>query len=414
MLIFTFNIMIDPVLIRKDFPQLDGDENHYLDSAASSLTPQSVLDAEIDYYTHARANVHRGIFAEAARATELYESARRKVATFIGASPDEVIFTSGATESSNMLVRMLDESLHFSRSGKEIVTTVMEHHAALLPLQQYALRRDLPLHVIPLDPTTEVGLDHAAAERLLNSETGICSAVLASNVTGEINDVARLAREAKRVGALTIVDATAAVGHMSVRVDELGCDALYFSGHKMFAPTGIGVLWIKRELLETLAPSSFGGHMIARMETGTPEWADIPARFEAGTKNISGVIGLGAAIDYLTALPLSEVHPYLGTLVSSAIAKLEAIPGVTVVAERDPARNIGIVSFNATWAHPHDIAEVLARDRVAVRPGHHCAIPLHNALGIESTVRASFHIYNTVVDIDALVAALEKTRAIFT
>jgi cysteine desulfurase / selenocysteine lyase len=405
--------MIDPMQIRKDFPQLDGVEHHYLDSAASSLTPQSVLDAEIDYYTNFRANVHRGIFKQAARATELYEAARVKVAEFIGASPGEIIFTSGATESSNMLVRMLDESIHFPRMGKEVVTTVMEHHAALLPLQQYVLRRDLPLHVIPLDRVSGVGLDYAQGDALITKHTGIVSIVLASNVTGEINDVARLARRAKEVGALVIVDATAAVGHLPVNVKALGCDALYFSGHKMFAPTGIGVLWVREDLLAQLSPSIFGGHMIARMEEGKPEWADIPSRFEAGTKNISGVIGLGAAIDYLNALPLSDVHPYLAELVASAIAKLDAIPGVTVVAERDPAKNVGIVSFHATWAHPHDIAEVLARGNVAVRPGHHCAIPLHDALGIESTVRASFHVYNTQADIDALVAGLIETKRIF-
>ena len=408
--------MIDPLLIRKDFPQLSDAEYHYLDSAATSLTPQAVLDAEIEYYTDYRANVHRGVFAEAARATELYEETRKKVAHFIGAKPEEIIFTSGATESSNMLVRMLEESLHVTRMRKNIVTTVMEHHAALLPLQQFALRRDLPLLSIPLARGADgdlVGLDYAQGEELITTDTAIASMVLVSNVTGEWNDVTRIVRKAKECGALTIVDATAAAGHVPLDVTALGCDALYFSGHKMFAPTGVGVLWVKDTLLAQLTPASFGGHMVARIEEGKPEWAEIPSRFEAGTKNISGVLGLGTAIDYLERVRVEEIHEYIQTLVADATARLRAIDGVTVVSERDSKKNAGIVAFTCAWAHPHDVAEVLARDRVAVRPGHHCAIPLHGALGIESSIRASFHCYNTTADIDALIAALLKCKTLF-
>lgn len=408
--------MLDPILIRKDFPQLNDAAHHYLDSAATSLTPQSVLDAEIDYYTNHRANVHRGVFAEANKATDLYEEARKKVAAFINAKADEIIFTSGATEASNMLVRMLEESLHVTRLRKNIVTTVMEHHAAFLPLQQFALRRDLPLLSIPLargEEGIEVGLDYAKAEELITADTAIVSMVLASNVTGTINDVARIIKKAKTCGAITIVDATAAAGHIPLDVLALGCDALYFSGHKMFAPTGVGVLWVRGALLAELTPSVFGGHMISRMNDGKPEWASIPSCFEAGTKNISGVIGLGAAVDYLTSISVAEVHATVAPLVAEATQRLLAIEGVVVVSERDPKKNVGIVSFVCDWAHPHDIAEVLARDRVAVRPGHHCAIPLHGALGIESSVRVSFHCYNTTADIDALSDALLKCKQIF-
>lgn len=403
--------MLDPHIIRKDFPQLDGEDNHYLDAAATSLTPQVVLDSVIDYYTHSRANVHRGLFHEAIRATDLYEAARKKVAAFINAEPDEIIFTSGSTESSNMLVRMIDESIPFAEEeNKEIVTTVMEHHGALIPLQEFAFRRGIPIFSIPLHETE---LDYQKAEEIITDKTMLVSAMLASNVTGAINDVARIAEIAHEHNALMIVDATAAVGHLPVDVKKLGCDALYFSGHKMLAPTGVGILWAKKEVLLRLKPVSFGGHMVDRVENNKAEWADIPERFEAGTKNIAGVIGLGAAIDYINAIGVVNIHVHVQELAAYLISCLGKIPGVKVIAEQDVTKNVGIVSFAAEWAHPHDIAEILARDHVAVRSGHHCAIPLHDALGVAASVRASFHVYNTKEDVDALIEGLEKARAIF-
>lgn len=408
--------MIDTIKIRKDFPQLHprlplgASAYHYLDAAATSLTPQAVLDAEIEYYTHTRANVHRGLFQEAVEATELYEGARKKIAKFINADAREIIFTSGATEASNMLIRMIEESLLHTDEQRDIVTTVMEHHASLIPIQQFAYRKNVPLRFIPMKG---VGLDYAKAEELITSKTALVSVVLASNVTGVINDISRIALLAHRHGALLVVDATAAMGHILVDVQKLGCDALYFSGHKMLAPTGIGALWAKYALLEKLSPSIFGGHMIARVEENSSSWAEIPARFEAGTKNISGAIGLGVAIDYLTAIGIEHIHAHVKDLVAYTVTKLEEIEGVRVFAERRAERNIGIVSFTCDFAHPHDIAEVLARDNIAVRPGHHCAIPLHTAFGVSATTRASFHIYNTKEDIDALVDGIKKARTIF-
>lgn len=412
--------MIDIAKIRKDFPQLQpskelgdttGEDNHYLDAAATSLTPQSVLDAVIDYYTHSRANVHRGLFPEALRATDLYEAARKKVAAFINAEPDEIIFTSGATESSNMLVRMIDESLGFTEEeDKNIVTTVMEHHGALIPIQEFAFRRGIPISSIPLQGTE---LDYHKAEEMITDNTILVSAMLASNVTGAINDVARIADIAHKHHALMIVDATAAVGHIPVDVKKLGCDALYFSGHKMFAPTGVGVLWAKKEVLERIQPATFGGHMVARMENNKAEWAEIPERFEAGTKNIAGVIGLGAAIDYLNNVGVEHIHTHVQELTAYCISRLGEIPGIVIVAEQDVTKNVGIVSLSSEWAHPHDIAEILARGHVAVRAGHHCAIPLHDALGITASLRASFHVYNTQEDVDALIVGIEKAQAIF-
>lgn len=414
-----FLMPFDHTKIRNDFPQfgapaptpLEGQaEYHYLDSAASSLTPTVVLDAVIAYYTEHRANVHRGLFQEAVSATKLYEESRKKVAQFIGAYPEEIIFTSGATESSNIFVRMVDESLHLAEEGKDIVTTVMEHHGAVIPLQQFALRRDIPLHTIPLQGTA---LDYEKGEELITDHTGLVSAMLASNVTGAINDIGRIAEMTHRHHALLVVDATAAVGHIPVDVKKLDCDALYFSGHKMFAPTGVGVLWVRKALLEKLNPAMFGGHMIARFEGDKATWEDIPARFEAGTKNIAGVIGLGAAVDYIAGLGVEHIHASTQELVTLLSARLHEVPGVTLISEPDAAKNVGIVAFTCAFAHPHDVAEILARDRVAVRAGHHCAIPLHGALGIESSLRASFHVYNTPADVDALIQGLQKARAIF-
>jgi cysteine desulfurase/selenocysteine lyase len=256
-------------------------------------------------------------------------------------------------------------------------------------------------------------LDYAKAEELITTDTALVSVMLASNVTGVVNDVRRIADLAHKKGAIMVVDATAAMGHFPVNVGELGCDALYFSGHKMMAPTGVGVLWMARALQEKLTPASFGGHMIESVDRKSATWGPIPERFEAGTKNIAGVIGLGAAIDYLNNLNLALIHRHLGMLAFMAVQKLEQIDGVKVYSPCDPTKNSGIVSFAADWAHPHDIADILARDRIAVRPGHHCAEPLHHALGVPATVRASFHVYNTKDDVEALVEGVKKARGIF-
>ncbi|OGZ05991.1 MAG: hypothetical protein A2942_04655 [Candidatus Lloydbacteria bacterium RIFCSPLOWO2_01_FULL_50_20] len=405
--------------IRNCFPQLKSDGYHYLDSAATSLTPAKVIDAVDEYYRDYRANVHRALFSEAVTATDKYEEARRKAAQFIHAkSAEEIIITSGATESSNILVRTLEESGVLKEGGDptvmteraSIVTTEMEHHSALVPLQQLAKRTKLELKYIPLK---DFGLDYAVAEKLITEKTALVSVILASNVTGTINDVEKIADMAHKVGAIVVVDATAAAGHVPLDVRKLDVDALYFSGHKMMAPTGVGILWVKKPLLEKLEPSSFGGHMISSVEKDGAEWAPIPERFEAGTKNIGGMIGLGAAIDHLEEVGVENIHEYVSEIASYAMTKLESIPGVSVLAEHDAKKNAGVVSFVCDFAHPHDVAEILARDRVAVRPGHHCAEVLHAALEVKATTRASFHLYNTKEDVDALVASLEKARAIF-
>ncbi len=402
--------MIDVKKIQADFAPMPA--GPYLDSAATSLTPTSVLIAVDEYYKSYRANVHRGMFKEAIRATDEYEKVRTSVAAFIGAADSkEVMFTAGATDASNMLLRMLEESGKL-KGKTNIVTTEMEHHGALVPMQQLALRTHVALRTIPIK-MNGLELDYATGEGLIDSETAIVSIILASNVTGTINDVRRIADIAHKHGAIVVVDATAAMGHIPVHAHDLDADALYFSGHKMFAPTGVGVLWVALPLLASLSPSQFGGHMIAHVENDESTWAPIPERFEAGTKNISGVIGLGAALRYIEQIGIDEIHAHCAMLAFYAIHKLEQIPGIQVFSPCDGAKNVGIVSFAAVWAHPHDIADVLAREDIAVRPGHHCAMPLHAALKTPATIRASFHIYNTKADVDALILSLEKSRQIF-
>lgn len=393
-----------------DFPQLKDDTYHFLDSAASTLVPQVVLDSVSEFYSKDKANVHRGEYGAAVRATERYEKARQRVADFIGADVDEVIFSSGATEASNMLTRTLDESLRLN-IGDEIVTTLMEHHSSLVPLQQLAKRRSLTLKHI--DMTTDFSLDYDVAEKLITAKTKIVSIMLASNVMGTINDVARIAKLAHAVGAFVIIDATSAVGHIPVNVKELDADALYFSGHKVLAPTGVGVLFLKREFVDTFNSSSFGGHMIDEVTLSAATFATGVTKFEAGTKDIGGVIGLGESVSYLSSIGVANIHAQVGELVSYAISELKKVEGVRVIAQHDPKLNTGIVSFFADWAHPHDIAEIIARDNVAVRAGHHCAMPLHCELKLSGTVRASFHLYNTNSDTDALIVALMKAHKIF-
>ncbi|MEK7538790.1 MAG: SufS family cysteine desulfurase [Patescibacteria group bacterium] len=407
--------------IKKDFPIFgqglgEGQGFAYLDTAATSQTPKVVLDAMEEYYTKFRANIHRGTYKAGQTASEAYEDARASVARFIGAEKQEVIFTSGATASSNMLVSMLEHSKFQGlplEEGGEIVTTAMEHHASLIPLQELARRHDLDLKHLPL-VDNGVALNYDVVEKFITPKTKIVSVMLASNVTGVINDVARIAEVAHKVGALVVCDATAAAGHMSVDVKKLDVDFLYFSGHKMCGPTGVGVLWGRAELLKNLEPGVYGGGIVDEVTLARATWRGIPERFEAGTPNIGGVIGLGAAVKYLEKVGVDNVHAHSAKLAEEAIARLEEISGVRVIAERDGIKNVGIVSFVVEGVHPHDVAEILGREGVAIRAGHHCAMPLvTDALGVTAVSRASFYLYNTAEDIDALMNGVKKAQAVF-
>ena len=412
--------MTNETTFKNDFPFFTdaGQGGAYLDNAASSQTPQVVLDAMNTYYVSSRANVHRGLYRASEEASTAYESARAKVARFIGAETREIIFTSGATASSNMLVAMLEHSVQGRtldmtlEEGGEIVTTIMEHHASLIPLQELAKRRGLTLKHIPLaDNSYE--LDYRIAEELITNKTKIVSVCLASNVTGTIQDVARIAKIAHNVGALVVCDATAAVGHISVDVRAIGVDALYFSGHKMCGPTGIGVLWGRGELLEKLEPGVYGGGIVDSVTPTTTTWGLIPERFEAGTPPIAEAIGLGVAIEYLEKVGIEYIRKYDETLVQEAIMRLKELSGVRIIAEESAGKNIGIVSFVIDGIHAHDVAYILSKEQVAVRAGHHCAMPFHTALGIMASTRASFYFYNTRKDVDALIQGVKTVQHVF-
>jgi cysteine desulfurase/selenocysteine lyase len=393
--------------VRSDFPTLGGDLR-YCDSAASSLTPRPVLAAMEGYYMRYRANVHRGLYAESGIATDAFEDARVTVAGFIDAIPEEVSFTGGATASANMIVRMLEENMKFA-AGDEIVLSIMEHHAILVPLQRLARRTGLVLRYIPLAGT---GLDLDAARNLIGPRTRIVSILHASNVLGRINDVATIAALGKAAGAFVITDLTASAGHLPLSVRALGADAAFFSGHKMLGPTGVGVMWLDASH-EDMEPGYWGGGMVERVSEGDATWTSAPGRFEAGTPPIAEAIGLAEAVRYLDGHGLDAIHGHVRALLQEAIRSLGQIPGVRILSERDPEKNVGTIAFALDGVHPHDLGQILADHRVAVRAGHHCAMPLHRALGVPATTRASFHCYNSFEDVEALCDGVEAARKMF-
>jgi cysteine desulfurase / selenocysteine lyase len=397
--------------IKNDFPIF---KNHpllaYLDSAATSQVPQLVIRILEEYHEEYRANVHRGMYAEATHTSLMYEEARKKVADFVRAQPNEIIFTAGATASFNMLMRMFEDS-GIVGEGDVIVTSIMEHHSALLPFRELARRKHAHLSVIPLTKTFD--LDLSNIETRIPETTKLVVITLASNVLGTVNDVRPIVDRAHELGALVIIDAAKAASHIPIEVSALDCDFLVFSGHKMFGPSGIGVLYGKADVLAHLEPGFYGGGMVANVTEEALEYAPVPEKFEAGTPPIAGAIGLGAAIDYLTSVGVEHIHTKVTELVSYGIDRLNTISGLSLYAQHDALRNAGVLTFTVEGIHSHDVAQVLADEQVAVRAGHHCAIPLMRALGLNSTVRASFHGYNTTEDIDRLIAGIEKVQKIF-
>ncbi|HLZ08196.1 MAG TPA: cysteine desulfurase [Chloroflexota bacterium] len=406
--------MLDPRLIREDFPILSrlvhGYPLVYLDNAATSQKPRAVIDALVRYYEHSNSNIHRGIHQLAEEATEQYDGARSRVARFIGApSAASIVFVRNTTEAINLV------ALSWARTnlnpGDEIVVTESEHHSNLVPWQLAATATGAVIRAIPI--TEDGRLDLDVARRLIGNRTRLVAVAHMSNVLGTIYPVHELAALAHASGALILVDAAQSVPHLSVNVVELDCDFLAFSGHKMLGPTGVGVLYARPEILESLAPILGGGGMIEDVWIDHSTWAAIPSRFEAGTPNIAGVVALGAAMDYLTKVGMDNVRCHELALTRYALEQLSAIPEVTLYGPTDVSIRGGVVSFNYRDIHPHDVSTIVDSVGVAIRAGHHCCQPLMQRLGVAATARASFYVYNDEGDVDALVRALDRVKEIF-
>ncbi|MCM3513333.1 cysteine desulfurase [Carnobacterium inhibens] len=400
--------------LKNDFPiltQIVNDEPLvYLDNAATTQKPTAVLAALETYYREANANVHRGVHTLAERATTQYEAAREKVQHFINANEStEVLFTRGTTTSLNWVAKSYGEAN--VKSGDEILVSVMEHHSNLIPWQQLAKKTGASLKSVEL--TEEGLLDMESFRAQLSEKTKIVALAHVSNVLGVVNPIQEIARLAHAIGAVLVVDGAQAVPHMPVDVQELDADFYAFSGHKMVGPTGIGVLYGKRHSLEQMEPVEFGGEMIAMVDEQDSTWKELPWKFEAGTPNIAGAIGLGAAIDYLSTVGLTAIQEHEKALMAYLWPKLTAIPGVTIYGPKDLAKRTGIVTFNLDGLHPHDVATAMDMEGVAIRAGHHCAQPLMRRLSADSTARASFYLYNTTADVDKFIEALLATKEFF-
>jgi cysteine desulfurase / selenocysteine lyase len=382
----------------------------YLDSAATSQKPDAVLEAMDRYYATINANIHRGVYRIAEQATEAYEDARRRVARFVNAPhPREVIFTRNSTEAINLVAYAWGRSA--TKRGDAILLTEMEHHANLVPWQLLAAERGLELRFIRVRPDGE--LDLAALPALLaDGRVRMTAFVHISNVVGTINDVAAIAGAARAAGSLVLVDASQSVPHLPVDVQAMGADFVAFTGHKMLGPTGIGVLWGRRALLEEMPPFLGGGEMIREVKLTESKWNDLPWKFEAGTMAIAEAIGLGAAVEFLETLGMDAVFAHDRALARLTLERLAEVPGLRVLGPGAERRG-GVVAFTLDGVHPHDVATVLDSQGVAVRAGHHCAMPLHEVLGVPASARASFHCYSVPEEIDALVNGLHRAREVF-
>ena len=406
--------MRDFSTIRKDFPILFQEVNDeplvYLDNAATTQKPTQVLDVLRHYYEHDNANVHRGVHTLAERATADYENSREKVRAFINAKETaEVLFTRGTTTGLNWLARSYGDA--FIKEGDEIVISYMEHHSNIIPWQQLVERTGAVLRYLPL--TDQGFIDMTAAKDIINEKTAIVSLAYVSNVLGVINPIKELAEMAHANNAVMIVDGAQATPHMAVDVQALDADFFAFSGHKMCGPTGIGVLYGKRQWLEQMEPVEFGGEMIDFVNLFDSTWKELPWKFEAGTPNIAGAIALGAAVDYLNEIGMENIHRYEQELVDYVLPKLHEIDGITTYGPQDPKHHTGVIAFNLDGIHPHDVATALDMEGIAVRAGHHCAQPLMNYLNLAATARASFYFYNTKEDADRLIEAIQATKEFF-
>ncbi|MEI7926000.1 MAG: cysteine desulfurase [Chloroflexota bacterium] len=405
----------DITRIRRDFPILKrevapGVGLVYLDNAATSQKPVQVIAELTRFYRDHNANIHRGVHTLSVEATELYEGARAKIAAFIGAADArEVIFTRNTTESINLVAH--GWARKFLQAGDEVVVSEIEHHSNIVPWQMLRDERGIVVKYIPMLP--DGTLDLEVARQIIGPKTKLLSITAMSNALGTIVPLQEIIPLAKAQGALVLIDGAQSVPHMAVDVQALGVDFLAFSGHKMLGPTGIGVLWGRLPLLDSMDPFMGGGDMILSVTMEHSTWADVPAKFEAGTPNIADAIGLGAAVDYLSSLGMEEVRRHEIEITDYALRRLADVPGVSIFGPMDALQRGGVVSFELEGVHPHDVGQLLDTRGVAIRTGHHCAQPVMAALDVPATARASFYIYNTTAEVDALASALEATSAFF-
>jgi cysteine desulfurase / selenocysteine lyase len=400
--------------IRADFPvldrEIDGKRLVYLDSAATSQKPLSVLDAIEDYYRRHNANIHRGVYSLAREATEMFEDARERVARFTGWETADTIFTKNATEAINLVAYSWGRE-HVG-AGDEVLITHMEHHSNIVPWQLLCQERGARLRYLSVSDSGELSLDELDAV-LAEGRVKLVGVAHVSNVLGTLNPVAEVVRRARAAGAVTLVDGSQAAPQLPLDVHEIDPDFYAWTGHKALGPTGIGVLHGRHGLLMAMRPFLGGGDMISKVEFESSTWNELPWKFEAGTSPIAEGVGLGAAVDYLSALGMDNVRAHERDLTAYALERLPEVEGIRLFGPPDPERRGGVVSFALEGMHPHDVAELCDREAVCIRAGHHCAMPLMRMLGVPATARASFHVYNSRADVDRLVDALQKAREVF-
>jgi len=402
--------------IRKDFPILtrkvrDNKSLVYLDNASTTQKPNQVIDAITDYYQNHNANIHRAVYALAEESTEAYEAARDKIANFVNVkNRQELIFVRGTTEAINLVAYAWGRP-HINE-GDIIVTTEYEHHSNIVPWQLLTQEKRAKLEYIGMNDDGELNLDDLD-KYLATGKVKLVTFSLMSNVLGTITDAEKIIAKCKAAGVLTLIDGAQAVPHMKVNLDTLGCDFFAFSGHKMLAPTGIGILWVRKSVLQTMSPFHGGGDMIREVHKYETTWNDLPYKFEAGTPNIADVIGFGAAIDYLTKIGMDNVRQHEIELTTYAMEKFAKIPGLQIYGTKDIAKRGGVISFNFADVHPHDVADIIDKEGISLRSGHHCAQVLMERLNVAATSRASFYIYNTKKDVDALIDSLNIVAKVF-
>jgi cysteine desulfurase/selenocysteine lyase len=404
----------NPELLKNDFPifkrKVNGKPLIYLDNAATSQKPKSVINCIDNYYKNHNSNIHRGVHTLSYESTVMYEDAHKKVADFIGAQDwKEIIFTRNATESINLLA--YGWGLHNLKKGDEIVITIMEHHSNIVPWQMLRDLKGIKINVLGVDDKGDLKLEDLSG--VLSDKTKLVCIIHASNVLGTVNPVKKITEEAKKVGALVLIDAAQSAPHIPINVQDIGCDFLVASGHKMMGPTGIGFLYGRSELLQEMEPFMYGGDMIEKVTLSKSTWNELPWKFEAGTPNIAGGIGLGAAVDYLQEVGLQNIYNHEEELLSYALEKIYEFGWINVYGHKGVSNSVGVISFNVVGVHPHDVAGMLDEQGIAVRSGHHCAQPLMHELSMDYAARMSFYLYNTKEEIDLCIETLKKVKKLF-